>query len=95
MPFGYRGPSIDHSLISPNGHMSKRARAAALKREGERLFAGVELNPATPQPKESETLLAHAARLRELAARGMQVRKYTREADKAEARAKQLQAEGD
>jgi hypothetical protein len=31
-------PSIDHSLISPSGRMSKRAREAALKREAGRLF---------------------------------------------------------
>lgn len=30
--------SIDHSLLSPNGRMSKRARAAAIKREAGRLF---------------------------------------------------------
>lgn len=31
-------PSIDHSLLSPSGHISKRARKAALAREHDRLF---------------------------------------------------------
>lgn len=34
-------PSIDHSLISPSGRMSNRARKAAEKRENAKLFAGV------------------------------------------------------
>lgn len=31
-------PSIDHSLLSPSGKMSKRARRAAMDREREKLF---------------------------------------------------------
>lgn len=31
-------PSIDHSLLSPSGRVSRRARQAALKREHDRLF---------------------------------------------------------
>lgn len=88
---GYRGPSIDHGLLSPSGRMSKRARDAALAREAARLFAGVDLRPDTAQPTESERLRAHAARLRELAARGMSPRRFTTEAERAEAQAAQIE----
>lgn len=90
---GYRGPSIDHGLLSPSGHMSKRARDAALRREAERLFAGIDLSPTTPQPTESERLRTHAARLRELAARGMSTRKFNKEADRAESEAARIESE--
>ena len=84
-------PAIDHSLLSPSGRMSKRARAAAIKREGERLFKGVgNLKGSTPQPSKREQLLRQAARLHELAARGMKPRAYLKEAMKCEAQAKAL-----
>lgn len=89
----YRGPSIDHSLISPSGRMSKRARAAAMKREAARLFPddGVQrLQLPTPQPAEAERLRAHAARLEDLAARGMSPRRYRRLAAEARAEAARL-----
>ena len=61
--------------------MSKRARAAAMKRETARLFAGVDLHGgATPQPSERERDLRQAAELEALAARGMASRKFRKEA---------------
>lgn len=88
---GYRGPSIDHSLISPSGRMSKRARAAALRREAARLFPPGTLDRSpTPQPSEAERLRAHAGRLEELAARGMSPRRYRRLAAEARAEAARL-----
>lgn len=80
-------PSIDHSLLSPNGRMSKRARKAAEAREFARLFKGIGDLKGTPisQPSEKEQHLAQAARLRDLASRGMCVKKYTKEADRLEA----------
>ncbi len=36
--YGYRGPSIDHTVLSPSGRVSKAARKAALKSEAARLF---------------------------------------------------------
>lgn len=83
-------PSIDHSLLSPNGRMSKRARAAATKREGERLFAGVDLNPPPPQPSERERLLRWAGELRAMADRGYRPRYHRKHADKIEAQANAL-----
>jgi len=76
-------PSIDHSLLSPSGRMSKRARKAALKREHDRLFAGVgDLRGEDKQPSEREKVERHIAELEDLAARGMSVRKFRREAER-------------
>ena len=80
-------PAIDHSLLSPSGHMSKRAREAALEREARRIFEGVNLQPRTPQPTEASRLRHYAAELRALADRGMNTRKYRRLADGAEQQA--------
>ena len=74
------------ALSSPSGRMSKRARKAAEQRLFVALFGDGECLKAKPpeQPSRQEYLLAQAKRLRELAARGMQVRKYTREAERLE-----------
>ena len=84
-------PSIDHSLLSPNGRMSKRARDAAMKREAARLFAGVDLRPKTPQPTEAQKLRWHARELRALADRGMSTRRFNRIAAEKEAQADVLE----
>lgn len=77
--------TIDHSLLSPSGRMSKAARERALTREAERLFDGVDIRPKGPaQPTEREAMLQQAARLRDLAARGMHPRKYVKEAERLE-----------
>lgn len=79
------------AISSPNGRMSKRAHKAAMERLSLALFGPNGLQQdATPQPTEAERLLAHAKRLRELADAGMSTRKFRREADKAETRAKEL-----
>jgi hypothetical protein len=85
------------ALSSPSGRMSKRARAAAEKRLVEALFGpgGATREAITggalPTPlTKRECLLRRAADLRELAARGMCVRKYTRKAAEYEARAAAL-----
>lgn len=79
------------AISSPNGRMSKRAKDEATRRLGLSLFGEnctrEDLTGTTHQPTESERLLAQAARLRELAARGMSVRKFTREAARLEAAA--------
>lgn len=82
-------PAIDHSLISPNGRMSKRAREAAIKREAERLFPKGFFDAPKKTEQEiakdkAETLRRAAANLRDLAKRGMQTRKFTREAEQLE-----------
>jgi len=88
-------PSIDHGLLSPSGHISKRARKAAFDREVARLFPEGFNAMCAPKPLpklgEREALLQQAARLRGLADRGMCVRKYRREADRLEAEAARLE----
>lgn len=90
--YHYRGPSIDHSLLSPNGHISKRARAAAMKKEADKLFpAGYwdkpEESEAEKATRKAETLRLTAKTLRGLAERGMNRHRYTYEALKLEEQA--------
>ena len=78
-------PSIDHSLLSPSGRVSKRARKAALKREQARLFppgyweAIKEENKKEMMPSIGERV----ARLKELArlASPLQAKKLLAKAD--------------
>ena len=91
-------PSIDHSLLSPSGQMSKRARKAAMKREAERLFPPGFWNKPVPTEheltqKKAKQLRRTAATLRELAERGMRRRKYKKEAARLERLAAEI--EGD
>lgn len=82
----YNGPSIDHSLLSPNGRVSKAARKAALDREAARLFPPGSW-PTRSEPTAEErrqSLLQSARNLRELADRGMTPRKFRREAERLE-----------
>ena len=87
-------PTVDHSILSPSGRISKAARKRALARETARLFAewgGHMPGPRGPkQPSEKEKVLNQARRLRELAGRGMSRRKYAKEADRLEALAVRL-----
>ncbi len=82
------GMSDAIALSSPSGRMSKRARRDAERRLSLKLFGpnGLQREP-TPQPTKRERLLAQAKQLRELAERGMSVRKFTREAERLEAEA--------
>lgn len=87
--------SIDHSLLSPNGRMSRRSRDAAMKREAARLFPPGFFDPPNKTPEEIkndkiERCLRHAKMLRDLANRGMNTRKFTREAEKSEKEAELL-----
>jgi hypothetical protein len=80
------------ALSSPDGRMSKRARSAAEKRLRDALFGDEDLKGGpTPQPSRRERLIAQAARLRDLASRGMSRRKFTKEADRLEAEAARLE----
>lgn len=83
-------PCVDHSILSPSGRCSKRARKAALKREHGRLFPPGYWDEPVKSPEQlaeerRRSLLAHAARLRDLAERGMNSRAYFREAARIEA----------
>ena len=93
--YAYTGPEIDHSLLSPSGHVSKSARVAAMKRETDRLFPpGFWDKPQLTMEERTQQevcrLLRTAKSLRELAARGMSQRKFTHAAEKLEKQAKGL-----
>lgn len=64
-----------------------------MKREAARLFPGWTredfMGGPITQPTEKERLLQHAARLRDLAKAGMCAKKYTKEANRLEALAKE------
>ena len=85
-------PTIDHSILSPSGRVSKRAEAAAKERTRRELFGekGLE-RPTVPQPTEAESLRRRAAELRSLAERGMKPKAYARKAAELEARADELE----
>lgn len=88
-------PSIDHSMLSPSGRVSKRARAAAMQRESARLFPPGYFDRPEPSAEDqcraqAEALRRSAANLRDLAARGMSPRKFVREAARLEAEADAL-----
>lgn len=84
-------PSIDHSLLSPSGRMSKRARAAAMERERVKLFGKEGLQPApTRQPSERQRLLWRLRDLRSWVAAGMRPRVFGREIAQIEARLTEL-----
>jgi hypothetical protein len=91
-------PSIDHTILSPSGRVSRRAREAALNREAERLFPPGYWDAPEPTPEEKRAaeilrLRRHAANLRDLAARGMSRRRFTAEAESAESKAAALDKE--
>lgn len=74
------------ALSSPDGRMSKRARAAASERLRVALFGPAGLaGPKLPDPPtRAEQLRRRAATLRDLAARGMRRRAYTAAAERLE-----------
>lgn len=78
------------ALSSPGGRMSKRAKKQAEERLRKALFDGLEL-PKRKQPTRAEILRQHAARLRDLANRGMNTKLYNRKAEEAEQEAAQLE----
>lgn len=82
-------PAIDHGLLSPNGHISKRARHAAMERERAKLFPVGFWDKSEPSAtdittRERESALFRAKMLRQLAERGMHPIKYRKEADRLE-----------
>ena len=92
----YQGPAAEHSLLSPSGKMSKRARKDAERRELERLFPPEfleSLKPTAEQTKKKkvESLRNSARDLRNLAAAGMSSRKFRRKAAELELQATELE----
>jgi len=86
-------PSIDHGLLSPSGRMSKRARAAAMKRTALELFGpgGLARPGPPPQPTQRERLLREAAQCRDFAARGLTPRALLKQAERCERLAAELE----
>ena len=89
-------PSIDHSLLSPSGKMSKTARKRANERETKRLFPDGFWDKPEKSEKEKnaekiKSLRRNARFLRDLATRGMCVRKYPKEANRLEKEAAKLE----
>lgn len=83
------------SLSSPSGRMSKRSKEAMQEDLRVKLFGKEGLSrPGLPkQPSKQENLRRHAARLRDLADRGMSTRSFRREAAKLEEQALLLDIE--
>lgn len=92
--YHYLGPTIDHTLLSPNGRVSKRARAAMIARETARLFPpgwnDEPVDEAAVRANRAKSLRGSAANLRALAAKGMSKRKFLREAERLEQEANAL-----
>ena len=85
-------PIIDHSILSPSGRCSKRARKAALEREASRLFPPGYWDFMKPKPADSiESKRRAAATLRDLATRGMSARSFIRQADRLEREAADME----
>lgn len=82
------------ALSSPSGRMSNRARRQAQEHLRVALFGkdGLAAPALPPQPTKAESLRRTAARLRDLAARGMRPRANVRDAIAMEAEAAQLEA---
>lgn len=89
-------PDLDHSMMSPSGHISARARRAALERARVELFGkgGLPWPKGPPQPSEVDYLRRQARELSELAARGMKPRAYAKKAAELRAQADALEASG-
>jgi hypothetical protein len=92
-------PTIDHSILSPSGRVSQRARKAALKREADILFppgywAAPEKTTEGISQENIDRLLRAAHNLRGLAARGMSPRKHLKAAEKLEAEADLIMRRG-
>ncbi|MDP2815439.1 MAG: hypothetical protein Q8O19_02035, partial [Rectinemataceae bacterium] len=89
MMFSLR-PNLDHSLLSPSGKVSGRAKDAAMKRfsneqdayEIAKYGEVLDGSPKTPQPSERENLERRIKELEDLANRGMSVAKFRKEANR-------------
>ena len=96
----YDGPPIDHGLLSPSGRISKRSRAAALKRyqAGVSEWWDKEYPPPTAEERAKnnqlaliESLTRHAERLEEFARQGYRTRYHNKHAAKARQEIEDLQ----
>jgi hypothetical protein len=88
-------PSIDHSLLSPSGKMSGRARSAAIEKARKELFPDGYWGKSEKAEEEKladkkKQMLKQAQTLIDLANRGMNTKKYKREAERLIFKAGQL-----
>lgn len=83
-------PSIDHGILGPSGHVSKRYEKQAKAEMRERLFPDGFPDPVLPSVSEREVLLRQARELRQLAARGMKPRAYLKRAEELERKADEV-----
>lgn len=81
---------FDHGILSPSGHVSKRARKATEAKLRQNIMDAIAALPQPKQPSKKANLLRQAAELRVLAARGMCIRKYPKMAAEMEAYAATL-----
>lgn len=97
---GYRGPSIDHGLLSPSGRASKRSRQYLLDDYKRRCNEYDAIHYPPPSEEEAARkatrakiteLRRHAAELRQWATLGIHPRSYPKEAAKREAQADELE----
>lgn len=97
---GYNGPPIDHGLLSPSGHMSKRARDAANQRHQAKVQRWWDEKYPPPTAEEQaeterqnhiESLITHAEMLEGFANRGYRTRYHNKHAAKARAEAAELE----
>jgi hypothetical protein len=80
---------LDHSLLSPSGHISERSRRAAQRK----IEAALAEDPIVAAPRRglgADDLLQRARDLRALADRGMRPRVHRREAERLEGEAMKL-----
>lgn len=81
---------LDHSILSPSGHVSNRYRNRIIKEARENLralLAEVEADREAKRDRvaeQREADLRRAARLRDLASRGMKPRAFAKEAARLE-----------
>lgn len=82
------------SLSSPNGRMSNRAKLAMQEALRVKLFGqeGLQRPILTPQPDKAQKMRWRIRDLRAMAARGMSVRAFTREAEALEAELATMEA---
>ena len=90
-------PHIDHGILGRDGKLSRRVVKAEMNRVfgGEHLITAAELRAdhlARIQPTEIARLEREARLYRDIAARGMGRRKYTKLAEKCEAKIVELRS---
>lgn len=78
----YSGPEINHAILSPSGHVSKRAEKSAKAEAFKLLFPEGHIpGPVIKQPEKKASLLRQAEELEQLAKRGMKPVAYKRKAE--------------